>query len=313
MTKPDPLARFTLLVLLPNRGLRWVRQSPRVTSQQLESTVRLLFQIFGPTNENGNPDPNNNPAGLGGIEGMRAHIHDVPDAQGRSFEPTSVLFLLHVVTAFVCNVALLRVRDPRSVRSRRSARLHWHWVQLLFFLGIPAECHVGETEDGRCGVSTARHPPPPGTACPGCQICRTRIIITNLHRAEAMARKRNCSAAQIALITGSLFIQLFTALAATVPAGAKLVMQITAGAVARAADTTHPLRTLHATAAGDSDLAVFMLQRGPLRPLQASTRTSTSATPTSRGSGSCSSSSPRRSFTSSRGVLASAPAHCTTD
>jgi hypothetical protein len=102
-------------------------------------------------------------------------------------------------------------------------------VQLLFFLGIPAECHTGETKDGRCGVSTSRHPPPPGTSCPGCQICRTRIIITNLHRAEAMARKRNCSAAQIALITGSLFIQLFTALAATVPAGAKLVMQITAG------------------------------------------------------------------------------------
>ena len=66
MTKPDPLARFTLLVLLPNRGLRWV-QSPRVTSQQLESTVRLLFQIFGPTDEYGIPHPKAHPAGLDGI------------------------------------------------------------------------------------------------------------------------------------------------------------------------------------------------------------------------------------------------------
>ena len=164
MTKPDPLARFTLLVLLPNRGLRWVRQSPRVTSQQLESTVRLLFQIFGPTDENGKPDPNANPAGLGGIEGMHRHIHDLPDGQGRSFSPTSVLFLLHVVTAFVCDIALLRVRDPRSVRSRRSARLHWHWDAAPLFPRHPPRMPRGRDRRWQVwGLDCA--PPTPAWDC----------------------------------------------------------------------------------------------------------------------------------------------------
>jgi hypothetical protein len=57
--------------------------------------------------------------------------------------------------------------------------------------------------------------------------------MTNLHLAEKMARKKKCTDAEIALIHDSLFIQLFVLLAKTVPVGAKLVLQITAGAADR--------------------------------------------------------------------------------
>jgi hypothetical protein len=73
--------------------------------------------------------------------------------------------------------------------------------------------------------------------------------VTNLHLAEGLARKRNCCDADIALITGCLFIQLVSALTAILPQGAKLVFQLTAGAVAGSADASHHPRTLRATAA----------------------------------------------------------------
>ena len=63
--------------------------------------------------------------------------------------------------------------------------------------------------------------------------------MTNLHLALATAERLGCTAAEIGLITGSLFIELFAALCATLPVGTKLVLQFTAGAAERSADTTH--------------------------------------------------------------------------
>ena len=63
--------------------------------------------------------------------------------------------------------------------------------------------------------------------------------MTNLHLAMATAVRLGCTAAEIGLITGSLFIELFAALCATLPVGTRLVLQFTAGAAERSADTTH--------------------------------------------------------------------------
>ena len=76
-------------------------------------------------------------------------------------------------------------------------------------------------------------------ARPGCPIRRPRLVVTNLHLALATAERLGCTAAEIGLITGSLFIELFSALCATLPVGTKLVLQFTAGAAERSVDTTH--------------------------------------------------------------------------
>jgi len=124
-------------------------------------------------------------------------------------------------------------------------------LQLLnVVLGMPVEGHVEEINGYRCPVSTARHfylarqchfaPLRTGDcARPGCPICRPRLVVTNLHLALATAQKLGCTAEQIDLITGSLFIELFSALCATLPVGTKLVLQFTAGAAEHSADTTH--------------------------------------------------------------------------
>ena len=41
---------------------------------------------------------------------------------------------------------------------------------------------------------------------------RPRLVVTNLHLALATAKRFGCTAAEIGLITGSLFIELFSAL-----------------------------------------------------------------------------------------------------
>ena len=88
----------------------------------------------------------------------------------------------------------------------------------------------------------------------------------------------------MALIKNSLFIQLFVALADTLPVGAKLVLQITAGAADR---THHSPATVFPRDRRLSDPAICA-HGGPVRLPQASTPTSTSATPTTTGFGSCS-------------------------
>jgi hypothetical protein len=165
---------------------------------------------------------------------MRDHIQSIPDQAGRTFARKHVLFVLHVFTAFINNILLLRVRVPTFVtlaselatalacaaplrprhptRSAREGDRRWQVLGLDHAPRVP-----------RSAAGPRPHPGLP---------CRPRIIVTNLHLAEGLARKRNCCDADIALITGCLFIQLVSALTAILPQGAKLVFQLTAGAVA---------------------------------------------------------------------------------
>ncbi len=133
-------------------------------------------------------------------------------------------------TTFFC----FRSVSPLSLRSRPSSRLPWHVRAAPLRPRHPTRS--ARAGDRRWQVWGLDHAPRvPRSAAgprphPGLP-CRPRIIVTNLHLAEGLARKRNCCDADIALITGCLFIQLVSALTATLPQGAKLVFQLTAGAV----------------------------------------------------------------------------------